>query len=272
MKSRCTPIISLFLPLLGACNSTPASWPAKVITKANSASGRLHAELRADSDTLLVGYENFAVVLRDDKGNLVKDADVRWFPLMRMGDNGHSAPVDSSGAAADSTGAFRAGVVFVMPSLGHEGSWILRLRIHDHRFQGPKSHDSIDLPVTIHKAETPRLFTFKAPDGSARFAALAGPRIPKSGLDALDLFIARKDSSGLNWPADSSWTVTFSPSMPDMGHGSTDNVQPRSNGKGHYRGKVNYTMGGTWRLAFKLQQNGTRFVDTAHTLDIDVSD
>ncbi len=52
----------------------------------------------------------------------------------------------------------------------------------------------------------------------------------------------------MEFPADSSLTVTLSPEMPTMGHGSPNNTDPVHTVNGHYKGKVNFTMTGLWHL------------------------
>ena len=40
--------------------------------------------------------------------------------------------------------------------------------------------------------------------------------------------------------------------MPSMDHGSPNNEDPIHVGKGHYKGKANFTMTGEWRLQLEL--------------------
>ncbi len=45
--------------------------------------------------------------------------------------------------------------------------------------------------------------------------------------------------------------------MISMGHGAPNNVNPMHIGKGHYMGKVNFTMSGSWNVKLKIYENGT---------------
>jgi hypothetical protein len=45
--------------------------------------------------------------------------------------------------------------------------------------------------------------------------------------------------------------------MPSMGHGSPNNVNPTSTGKGHYKGKVNFTMTGEWKINVAIKKGGS---------------
>jgi len=60
----------------------------------------------------------------------------------------------------------------------------------------------------------------------------------------------------MSWPADSTYTFVITPEMPSMGHGSPNNVNPVHVGNGHYKGKVNFTMTGEWKVNIAVQKNG----------------
>jgi hypothetical protein len=44
--------------------------------------------------------------------------------------------------------------------------------------------------------------------------------------------------------------------MPSMGHGSPNNINPLHIKNGHYKGKVNFTMTGDWRINLVLNKDG----------------
>ena len=67
----------------------------------------------------------------------------------------------------------------------------------------------------------------------------------------------------LTFPPDAGLTIEVTPEMPSMGHGSPNNVNPVSSSNGHYKGKVNFTMMGLWRLHLKLLRNNTVIVEDA---------
>jgi len=93
------------------------------------------------------------------------------------------------------------------------------------------------------------------------------PKSPKVGINDIELFIAKK-ASMMSFPADSSLTVTLTPEMPSMGHGSPNNVNPVHVGGGHYKGKVNFTMTGLWRLHLDFT-NGSALADSTTYFDIE---
>ena len=59
----------------------------------------------------------------------------------------------------------------------------------------------------------------------------------------------------INFPADDDVAITIYPEMPSMGHSSPNNVDPVSTGNGHYKGTVNFTMTGWWRINLTLSKN-----------------
>ena len=68
----------------------------------------------------------------------------------------------------------------------------------------------------------------------------------------------------MTFPAEDNFSITMTPEMPSMGHGSPNNVNPVLTKNGHYKGKVNFTMTGDWRINLVLNKEGkstTTFFD-----------
>jgi hypothetical protein len=250
------------------------TWPQLSVASETSFSRHIQAELLSDN-LLHEGYDSLAAVLRDSEtGKTITDARVQWFPLMDMGTMKHSSPVDDFSASAFDDSLFRNGILFSMPSESSlvNGGWTLRLRINDHRFTGTGDYnDSIDFHVWVKGATFSPTVWWKGTDSLWRVAALLAPKKAVSGSNALELFIARK-ATAMSWPKDSSWKVTFIPTMPSMGHSSPNNVNPSHVGDAHYKGTVNFTMTGDWRLTFSFAANDNDFVsnDTNQYLDVKV--
>jgi hypothetical protein len=73
------------------------------------------------------------------------------------------------------------------------------------------------------------------------------PDEPVVGVNDFEILVNKKVSM-MDWPPDESFLITIEPEMPTMGHGSPNNVNPVHEGMGHYRGKVNFTMTGYWKV------------------------
>jgi hypothetical protein len=106
-----------------------------------------------------------------------------------------------------------------------------------------------------------------ANNGAKIFVALVEPSKPKVGINDLELVVYRK-ATMMSFPADSSLSIAFEPEMPTMGHGSPNNVNPVHVKNGHYRGKVNFTMTGLWRLNMAFRA-GEAVADTTQAFDIE---
>jgi len=270
------------IAILFGCSKNPVatttgtheSWPKISAGTAVSYSHHIRAELLS-KDSIHEGYDSLAVVLRDSAtGTILTNASAQWFPLMDMGMMKHSSPVDNYGETTGSDSLFRNGILFVMASDTSlvNGGWTLRLRIHDYRYTSTDTfNDSIDFNPWVKSESSPSTIWWKAPDSLWRVAALISPKKPASGTNDLELFIGRK-ATALSWPVDSTWTVSFIPTMPSMGHSSPNNIDPIQTGNGHYKGKVNFTMSGDWRLTFTFAQTGGSFTaaDTNQYIDVNV--
>jgi hypothetical protein len=250
-------------------NEEHHNWPRNSVVKSESYSKRINAELLSD-DSIHEGYDSLAVVFRDAvSGAIFTYAQTWWFPLSDMGEGmSHSAPVDLYGVDADEDSLFRCGVDFIM-----SGQWILRLRIRDNRYPAiDMFNDSVDFHFRALPVSTPYRLRWIGPDGFKRVAVLILPEKPVIGVNDLELFVSSR-VTGFDWPPDSLWTVTFTTTMLSMGHGSSGNVNPAHAGGAHYRGKVNFTMSGDWRLTFKFQRTDSSFItgDTSLYLDLKVN-
>src|SRR5690606_20319250 len=92
------------------------------------------------------------------------------------------------------------------------------------------------------------------------------PQNPKVGVNDMEITIHER-ITGMNFIPVNDYTVLMDPQMPSMGHGSPNNVNPESIGNGHYKGKVNFTMTGMWRINLDIFDGATA-KDTTGYFDI----
>lgn len=191
---------------------------------------------------LSTGYNPILIKLYDSlSGQPVENAAIRFRPMMDMGTMKHSAPVENPAPTALKK-QFSGAVVFTMPS-GSMGTWALDILVEQ-----KGKHGLFSMPVQIAEPKVSRLKSFVSKvDNSKFFIALLEPAQPKIGVNDMELAIYRVKNM-MEFPADSSLTVTLSPEMPTMGHGSPNNTDPVHTVNGHYKGKVNFTMTGLWHL------------------------
>lgn len=220
-------------------------------------SGNRKVLLFADRAQLTVGYNPIYIRVEDASGATDKQADIDITPLMDMHTMQHSSPVEQPKYAA-SLDLHAGAVVFTMPS-GDMGAWKLTVNVDGER---------VDLDVAIAEAPTgiKTVHTLVGKDGTSYTIALVQPQEPAVGMNDLEILVNSREDM-LHFPPVNGLAVTFNPEMPSMGHGSPNNVDPMSTGNGRYRGKVNFTMTGDWRLHFSLARDGEVIVEDAY-LDV----
>lgn len=200
-------------------------------------------------NALSSGYTPLFLVLYDSITNRrIEDAVVQVKPMMNMGSMEHSAPAENpvSNRAVDKL--FPCSVTFTMPTV-EMGAWRLEITVRQSGKEG-----RLSVPVTVSDPAYSRVRSFVSKvNGDKLIAAYIEPSKPKVGVNDMEMAIYRV--KGMDYLPDSSLTVKLTPEMPSMGHGSPNNVDPAHIGNGHYRGKVNFTMTGLWRLnlAFYLE-------------------
>lgn len=210
---------------------------------------------------LTTGYNTIYLALYDSVSKQsVENAQISLMPLMDMGTMKHSCPFENPTSAAKNK-LFEGSVVFIMPS-GSMGTWTVDINLVVAGKQG-----KLTLPVTISEPSVSRLKSFVSKaDNSKFFVALLQPTTSKVGVNDMELAIYKVNGM-MNYPADSSLTVTLTPEMPTMGHGSPNNIDPVHSGKGHYKGKVNFTMTGLWYLNLDFKAGAT-VADTATFFEV----
>lgn len=203
-----------------------------------------------------MGYNNLVVVLLDSANttDTIKDAHITFMPIMTMPQATgmpmvHACPVENPDEIAIN-GVFPGAVAYVMPSMG--GTWNLGIMVHNHKNdkEGTASFD-----VVVDSPATAVMSVFTATDASKLVLSIIEPTTPKVGINDIEFTLHRK-ASMMSWPADSTYTLEITPEMPSMGHGSPNNVHPVHVGNGHYKGKVNFTMTGEWKVNVLIKKDG----------------
>jgi hypothetical protein len=213
-------------------------------------------------DSAFTGYNKLYVALTDSVTNqFVENAEVSLMPEMTMTTMSHAAPFENPSSSKAQNMLFPCSASFIMSSMG--GTWSLGVSIKN--LANSKSGKAM-LSLKVKDPAEARMFSFVSPVDSVKyFVGLMQGAKTIVGANDLELVVYRK-ASMMSFPADSSLTISFEPTMPSMGHGSPNNVNPLHSANGHYKGKVNYTMTGTWKLAFKISKGGT-VIDSTHYFD-----
>lgn len=229
--------------------------PADIINKnkiAEITGNNITATLWSDSKTLQTGYNRLYVSLKDGQGNEIKNATVAYVPEMDMTSRKHGSPAEQP-LYNNETKLYEGAVVFTMPT-SEMGTWELGVSVNG---------ATVSFPLTIDEAPQKRSGVYVGTDGNKYVLALVPPAKWQVGLNDLDILISRQ-AAMMDFPPVEGLAVEFTPEMPSMGHGSPNNINPVAAGNGHYKGKVNYTMTGDWRLHFRLKKNEVVIVEDAY--------
>ena len=219
-------------------------------------------EVYATSAIISTGYNKFYLVVKDSiTGNYIEQANISLNPMMDMGMMQHSSPFENPASNQAVNKLFPCSVVFIMPSTA--GSWTVKINVVVNNKSG-----SLTIPVNVIEPAKSKMKSFTALHNNGKyFIALIDPSTPKIGINDMELVVFKKESM-MSFPADNSFAITLAPEMPTMGHGSPNNVNPVSVGNGHYKGKVNFTMSGYWKLNLDFKV-GDQIADSTQFFDIE---
>ncbi len=204
-------------------------------------------------EVLFAGYNPVFLALYDVNTNQrITDALIHLHPMMYMSNGmNHSCPLEEPESEVAVNELFPAALVFVMPT-SDMGYWKLGVSVRNNL---NNLTGETELDITVSNPPTPRMKSFTTASSEKYFISYMFPDKPKVGMNDF-VVIAHKRLSGMAWPAEEGFTFELTPEMPSMGHGSPNNVNPVHQGRGHYSGKVNFTMTGAWRLNLRIYKAG----------------
>jgi hypothetical protein len=250
-------ILPLFSSLFFACTKDKVEPDPTVgltkISEGYALGAAAKVEVYTNTGTVNTGYTKLWFALYDSvTGKRIDEAHIHLSPMMNMGTMQHAAPFENPEDENAVNHLFPASVTFIMPSTA--GSWTIGVSVHNHEVD---KYGALTIPVTVADPVKTKVKSFtSAADGSTYFVGLVQPATPKVGINDLE-FVVYKKASMMSFPADSSMTINFVPDMPSMGHSSPNNVNPVHLANGHYKGKVNFTMTGLWRLTLECKSGST---------------
>lgn len=199
------------------------------------------------------GFNDIFVALYDSSdGSSLSRGHFDVTPVMDMGSMIHTSPVENTEDTVTTNGYFKTGVVFSMP--GSSAQWKLNMYFHNHK-NDKSGIGSLSLEV---KASDPIRFkstTVVADSNANLYLSLVSPVKAVVGVNDFEIVLHKKVNGMTYVPVDN-YTIEIEPTMPSMGHGSPNNVNPVLLSEGHYKGKVNFTMSGLWRIKIRLFKQG----------------
>ena len=250
-----------------SCNKTdtpqrPATADLIKISEGYAAGAAAKVTVYASTGTINTGYTKFYLALSDSaSGTKLNTASILLSPMMDMGMMQHASPYENPVSNLATDGLFPCSVVFIMPTTA--GNWTVKVQVTNQAKSG-----AYTFPVVVQEPakSTIKSFTAKHDDGKY-FVTLIQPAKPKVGINDFEIAIYKKQSM-MSFPAENNFTVSLAPEMPTMGHGSPNNVNPVAVGNGHYKGKVNFTMTGLWKINLGFMA-GAAVADTTQFFEME---
>ena len=199
------------------------------------------------------GYnEIYFVATKKSTGNYIKKFDISGIaPLMHMVkmDMFHSTPV---GPVAESfnddyLAVKRAWVSFIM-NTSDAGSWTLSYDAHVLGADG--GVEKSDIVVNALPDGQAWVKSFKA-GNDTYYLSLVNPSDFETGTNEIQAYISKKSAKATDpyQVATETFIVDIDPRMPDMGnHTSPNNTPLVKQEDGSYKGTINLTMTGLWRI------------------------
>ena len=199
------------------------------------------------------GYNDlYFVVTKKKTGNYVKDFNItNVTPIMNMVKMNmfHSTPVSPAVEIFDDTRkAIKHGWVSFLMNTSEAGTWAFS---YDIAVLGSKASVT-DKAIVVNAIPDGQewLKNFKVGDNTY-YLSLVNPIDWKTGENVIQAYISKK-SAPITTPyalASETFTVEIDPRMPDMGsHTSPGNKALTKQADGSYKGCINLTMTGLWRI------------------------
>ncbi len=199
------------------------------------------------------GYNNIYVKFYKNNNEIEVNIS-KLMPMMNMGMHIHSTPNE---AYYKEDNYVVLPVSFVMPT-GDGTYWYLDLAFE---FDGIEYTGEAKFKVE----NSENVKSFKHNDVSY-FVTLVKPMSPIVGMNDFRILINKKESM-MSWPIVENFSVEVKPWMPDMDHGSPNNVNPIYSNNGFYEGKINFTMTGLWTVTSTFKIDTISIGEVVHTIN-----
>lgn len=195
---------------------------------------------------LSTGYNKVWFALYDSLTNKrITESQIQIKPIMKMTKMSHSCPKEEPDSKAVDQ-LFPCGIMFSMPS-NETGKWTLETTVRNNTKVGNPVFD-----INVAVSDPSRMSFIKTPQDTTWFVSCFFPEKKKTGINTFEIIVFKLKKGEPNYLPAANLQITFTPTMPDMGHGSSNNENPAHTKGGHYQGKVNFSMTGDWKLEVEL--------------------
>lgn len=261
-------IFILFAALLGSCKkevTSPVQYaiPAnlKMISSGYAAGAATKIEVYAATD-LFTGYNKLYIALYDSVTNAhVTQSNISLSAYMGTSQQGI---VENPSGTQANNGLFNGAAIFTMPGTGNN-AWSLIIQVEN---MSSKSTGSFTSTLNVIQTSPARLYSLSQPDDSTSiFVCLVQPSTPQLGVNSFEVAMY-KQTNGMAYTPVSGYDIMITAEMPSMADmNSPNNINPVYIGNGHYTGKVDFIMSGSWQINMGLVQNGI-VIDSSHYFNL----
>lgn len=207
------------------------------------------------AQSLHTGYNELQLQLSDADGAPVSVDNLRLTPRMAMLE-GHDHGAAVIQPEETEPGLYEAALALPMPGGPDLGEWSLTVTAGD-----------AELSLPLEVAPSAAATSFMTEDERRIFVATVEPQLPGVGVQPLSLFVYERLSAD-EWVALEGLTLTITPEMPTMGHGSPNNADPQDEGGGFYAGQVNFSMSGPWQVTVGVADGETGLGEAILAFDV----
>ena len=217
--------------------------------------GKYYVSVYTKSGKFHTGYNDiYFVATKKQNGNYVKDFQVTTLaPLMTMNMGGmpmrHSTPTSAGTRIFDySYLALRSGWVSFLMNSTEKDTWELS---YDIQVLG-ETASVVGVPITVDALPEGQAWIKSFKIGDKSFViSLVNPQFWQTGENEIVAYLSER-SNPMTEPfplSTDKFTIDIDPRMPDMGnHTSPNNKSLERQADGSYKGVINLTMTGLWRI------------------------
>jgi hypothetical protein len=238
-------ITVVFLLLAFSCESNTTEDNANFLASKTKIDSKIigSTELSVYQDANpVIGYNSYYVEVKS-AGEAVKNAELSINPLMDMGTMMHKAPLENPVSTVSTDGIYKLSTSFIM-----SGMWELTIHV-----KNLENADEGDLVIDLDVAASSMVKKVMGSDSANYYITLIYDKM-SVGMNDIE-FLVNKRETMMSFPAVEALTISMEPTMPSMGHGSPNNVNPSHDVNGHYKGKVNFTMSGEWNIDLLIKDS-----------------
>lgn len=265
LKKKYVYAFTIALSLLTACkketiNPTVETDTTKTslikISEAYVIGSATKVELWSDSE-ISTGCQEFSVALYDSiTKKPITRSIVEILPILSEKNNNtiesSSVPVENPQSFDATETLFKCAAVFTKPTYGDLVQWSIIIRL---KKPGQNEFNEVKMPIYVKPSVYERVKTLVAADGTKLTIAYLFPAKPIIGLNNIEICLNHMETPMI-FHYDNSYSIYLTTEMPVNKEFSTNNVNPVYNSNGTYKGRVNFTKNGIWRINLNLVKNG----------------